>query len=133
MKKCECCGEPRTFHFHTTLGGGERITVDTTGFETRLDAVNAALKALRGHKATVANAPPLPVIAPAINLARVDIADLVGAGEIAKRLATTKNVIVNWAGRYEDFPEPVIDHLAMGRIWSWREVEAWHARWSNPE
>jgi hypothetical protein len=56
-----------------------------------------------------------------------DVNDLVGAGEIADRLGTKKNVVVNWAGRYGDFPAPIISHLKMGRIWSWREVNAWHS------
>ncbi len=56
----------------------------------------------------------------------IDIDDLVGAGEIADRLGTKKNTVVNWTNRFDDFPKPVVSHLKMGRIWSWRAVAAWY-------
>lgn len=50
---------------------------------------------------------------------------LVGVSEIA-RLAGLKqsSSVVNWRGRYEDFPEPVAE-LDCGPIYWWPHVEAW--------
>lgn len=50
---------------------------------------------------------------------------LVGVSEIADRLGLkSPQRVRDWQRRYEDFPEPVA-RLAMGLVWSWRDVERW--------
>lgn len=56
---------------------------------------------------------------------------LVGVREIADTFGITPGAVVNWTTRHADFPEPVAE-LAMGRVWAWHEVEAWHEeRWPS--
>lgn len=62
---------------------------------------------------------------------RVDPEHLVGTGEIAEMAGVRKNVIVNWASRHKDFPQPVVV-LQCGRIWDRRDVEAWLAIATEP-
>jgi hypothetical protein len=56
---------------------------------------------------------------------RLDVEQLVGASEIAKRLGVKQRQAVHvWRQRYPDFPEPVL-RLDMGLVWNWPEVERW--------
>jgi predicted DNA-binding transcriptional regulator AlpA len=56
---------------------------------------------------------------------KVDIADLVGAHEIAHRLGVARPQVVHeWRRRHQDFPSPVAT-LKTALIWDWREVEQW--------
>ena len=67
---------------------------------------------------------------------KVDVDDLVGAAEIAKRFGfTDRNLAHSWLARYPDFPRPVV-RLAIGNVWLWSEVERWaartgHGRWDD--
>jgi hypothetical protein len=55
----------------------------------------------------------------------VDADDLVSASEIATRLGAKRpGVVHDWRRRHPDFPEPIA-RLALGYVWSWRDVEAW--------
>lgn len=55
----------------------------------------------------------------------VESTDLVGATEIAERLALAHGNLVHvWRRRYTDFPEPVAQ-LRQAMIWSWPDVERW--------
>jgi len=59
---------------------------------------------------------------------KLDVTDLVGAVEIAKRLGlSAPQVVYTWRKRYDDFPEPVAT-LAMGAVWAWQDVAAWAKR-----
>ncbi len=59
---------------------------------------------------------------------RVDVADLVGAAEIAGRLGVAQVQTVHlWHRRYADFPEPVA-RLRQALIWSWADIERWARR-----
>lgn len=56
---------------------------------------------------------------------KLDADDLVGAAEIAERLALAQvQTVHTWRRRYQDFPEPVAQ-LKQALIWSWPDVEAW--------
>lgn len=56
---------------------------------------------------------------------KVDVDELVGAAEIARRLKVAGREVVNaWRRRHPDFPRPVAT-LEMGNVWSWPDVEAW--------
>ena len=56
---------------------------------------------------------------------KVDIEDLVGAHEIAKRLGLKNpHTIHVWRTRHKDFPKPIAT-LRTALIWDWLEVEAW--------
>lgn len=56
---------------------------------------------------------------------KVDVDDLVGAHEIAKRLGVTRPQVVHeWRRRHPDFPEPIAT-LKTALIWDWRDVHAW--------
>ena len=56
---------------------------------------------------------------------RVEPAQLVGASEIAARLAVKRpQVVHDWRRRHDDFPEPVAK-LRTALIWYWPDVEAW--------
>ncbi len=51
---------------------------------------------------------------------------LVGAAEIAERLADGHvQTVHSWRRRYPDFPAPVAQ-LRQAMVWSWPDVEAWH-------
>ncbi len=51
--------------------------------------------------------------------------DLVGASEIAERLALAQPQTVHlYRRRYEDFPEPVAE-LRQALVWSWSDVAKW--------
>ena len=55
----------------------------------------------------------------------VDIENLVGAFEIARRLGVARpQVIHEWRRRYSNFPRPVAA-LKTALIWDWREVNEW--------
>jgi len=59
---------------------------------------------------------------------KVDVDELVGAAEIAKRLGLRgRTAIADWRRRHPDFPAPVA-HLQQGNVWSWPDVEAWARR-----
>ena len=57
---------------------------------------------------------------------RLDVDQLVGASEIARRLGVRRTQVVHvWRKRYPgEFPEPVLK-LDMGLVWNWPEVERW--------
>lgn len=56
---------------------------------------------------------------------KVDVTDLVGTAEIAKRLGYRRAVYVhNLRTRHSDFPAPVAE-LSSGLVWAWADVEAW--------
>jgi hypothetical protein len=56
---------------------------------------------------------------------KVDVEDLVGATEIARRLGMAQVQTVHlWRNRYEDFPQPVAQ-LGQALIWAWPDVEGW--------
>ena len=55
----------------------------------------------------------------------MNVDDLVGAAEIARRCGLGKSTVVHdWRYRYEDFPEPVLK-LDAALIWEWPAVEKW--------
>lgn len=59
---------------------------------------------------------------------KVDVNELVGAAEIAKRLDLAHPQAVHkWRERYPDFPKPVA-RLTQGFVWAWPDVEAWARR-----
>lgn len=62
---------------------------------------------------------------------KVDVDELVGAAEIARRLKVSGREVVNaWRrrdNRGNPFPEPVAE-LEMGNVWAWADVEAWARR-----
>jgi len=56
---------------------------------------------------------------------RVDVDDLVTAGQIAERLGLAfAETVYNWVNRYPEFPDPVW-HVGRIRLWLWSEVRAW--------
>jgi hypothetical protein len=56
---------------------------------------------------------------------RIDVDQLVGTAEIAKRLGVKRpQVVHDWRKRHEDFPAPVA-RLSQVWIWNWPEVERW--------
>jgi transposase-like protein len=56
---------------------------------------------------------------------KVEVDNLVGAAEIAKRLGVARpNVVHDWRRRHADFPEPVA-HLRQALVWNWPDVERW--------
>ena len=57
----------------------------------------------------------------------LDMFGFVGATEIAERAGVSQSAVSMWQKRHADFPKPVIE-LAMGPIWSWRDVEPWVER-----
>lgn len=61
----------------------------------------------------------------------IDTAALAGVREMAAHFETPSQTICNWAARYHDFPDPVVD-LAMGRAWDLNEVVSWYNdRWAT--
>jgi predicted DNA-binding transcriptional regulator AlpA len=57
--------------------------------------------------------------------------DIVGAREIAKRLGRAHSTIVHsWHRRLKDFPKPIAV-LSVGKLWDWKEVEAWAKKTSR--
>lgn len=62
---------------------------------------------------------------------KVDVDELVGAAEIARRLGVAGREVVNaWRRRDNQghpFPAPVAT-LEMGNVWNWPDVEAWAKR-----
>ena len=55
----------------------------------------------------------------------VDADGLVGAMEIAQRLAVSRPEVVHtWRRRHKDFPSPLAQ-LSMGLVWYWPDVERW--------
>ena len=62
---------------------------------------------------------------------KVDIENLVGAHEIAKRLGLENpHTIHVWRTRHKDFPKPIAT-LRTALIWDWHEVEAWAKKTSR--
>jgi hypothetical protein len=58
----------------------------------------------------------------------VDVDNLVGASEIAERLAVRHVETVHaWRRRYSDFPKPVAQ-LRLAMVWAWPDVETWARR-----
>jgi predicted DNA-binding transcriptional regulator AlpA len=56
---------------------------------------------------------------------KVDVEQLVGASEIARRLElSAPQAVHNWRARHPDFPAPVAI-LDMGMVWYWPDVEEW--------
>ncbi len=56
---------------------------------------------------------------------KVDVENLVGAHEIAKRLKLKNpHTIHVWRIRHKDFPEPVA-LLKTAMIWDWSDVKSW--------
>lgn len=56
---------------------------------------------------------------------KVDVENLVGAYEIAKRLRLTNPHTVHvWRTRHTDFPKPVAK-LKTAMIWDWNDVLNW--------
>jgi len=56
---------------------------------------------------------------------KVDVENLVGAHEIAKRLGLKNpHTIHVWRTRHKDFPKPVAK-LKTAMIWDWDEISEW--------
>ena len=56
---------------------------------------------------------------------KVDVDNLVGAHEIAKRLKLKNpHTIHVWRSRHKDFPEPIAT-LKTALIWDWMDIERW--------
>jgi predicted DNA-binding transcriptional regulator AlpA len=55
---------------------------------------------------------------------KVDVDDLVGATEIAKRLDVARQVVHLWRTRDATFPEPLTT-VTRTMVWNWPDVEAW--------
>jgi hypothetical protein len=55
---------------------------------------------------------------------KVDVDELVGAAEIAERLASGPGTVHAWRRRHPDFPAPVAE-LTSAHVWLWPEVERW--------
>jgi predicted DNA-binding transcriptional regulator AlpA len=50
--------------------------------------------------------------------------DLTGIADIAQRASVSANTVHKWLMRYPDFPKPLMT-LKRGRLWEWRQIEAW--------
>ncbi len=58
---------------------------------------------------------------------RVRTEDLVGAHEIAERLAVSRAQVVHtWRTRHPDFPAPIAT-LKTALIWDWQDILKWAA------
>jgi len=56
---------------------------------------------------------------------KVDVENLVGAQEIAKRLGLKNPHTVHvWRTRHPDFPEPIA-LLKIAMIWDWKDIAEW--------
>jgi predicted DNA-binding transcriptional regulator AlpA len=55
---------------------------------------------------------------------KVDVDDLVGSAEIAKRLGIARQSVHQLQKRHSEFPLPVA-RLEQAQVWSWSEVEGW--------
>ncbi len=56
---------------------------------------------------------------------KLDVDQLVGSHEIARRLRVARHQVVHdWRRRHDDFPKPVL-RLGQSLIWYWPEVERW--------
>jgi predicted DNA-binding transcriptional regulator AlpA len=56
---------------------------------------------------------------------KVDVDDLLDAGEVAELLGlASRNVVNVYRGRYPDFPAPVVERKGF-RLWLRADVEAW--------
>lgn len=62
---------------------------------------------------------------------QVDVEDLVGPGEIASRCGVNPTTVNKWVERHTDFPRPLV-HLAMGKVYSWTEINAWQSTRTRP-
>jgi len=56
-----------------------------------------------------------------------DLDDLAGVGELAAFFGVSRATPVNWAARYDDFPEP-LKVMAAGPLYSRVQVVAWTRR-----
>ena len=55
----------------------------------------------------------------------IDLAQLVGAAEIAQRLQIKQpHLVHDWRRRYSDFPTPGLELTGILR-WDWHEVQVW--------
>lgn len=54
-----------------------------------------------------------------------ELADLAAVGDLAVEYSVGKSTISNWAGRYDDFPAPLVT-LSSGPVYSRRQVRRWH-------
>ena len=54
----------------------------------------------------------------------VDLDDLVGRREIAKRARIKVATVDTWRRRYDTFPAP-LGEISHTPLWSWAEVEVW--------
>jgi hypothetical protein len=60
---------------------------------------------------------------------RWDLDDLAATGDLATEYGVRNSTITNWAGRYDDFPEPLVV-LSTGPVYSKAHVREWHdERW----
>jgi predicted DNA-binding transcriptional regulator AlpA len=51
--------------------------------------------------------------------------DIVGAKEIAERIGRSHTTIVHsWHRRLKHFPRPIAV-ISAGKLWDWKEIEAW--------
>lgn len=56
---------------------------------------------------------------------KVDLDDLLDAGEVAELLGLASSNVVNvYRGRYPDFPMPILERRGF-RLWLRADVEAW--------
>jgi hypothetical protein len=55
------------------------------------------------------------------------VTELVGVAEIAERLGVNRTTVSMWDARRRSngFPEP-LEQLAMGPVYDWQAVKAWH-------
>lgn len=57
-------------------------------------------------------------------MARHELDDLAGVGELALELGVSRQAISNWAKRHESFPKP-LRIFQMGPIYSRKAVHSW--------
>lgn len=56
---------------------------------------------------------------------KIDVADLVGAAEIAERLGVARpSGVHQLRRRHADFPQPIAK-LKQAMVWAWSDVEVW--------
>jgi predicted DNA-binding transcriptional regulator AlpA len=61
----------------------------------------------------------------------VDVDDLVGSAEIARRLGAKRyNLINDWIRRYPHFPQPVAT-IGTTKVWVWSDVRQWYEERSS--
>ena len=56
---------------------------------------------------------------------KVNVDDLVGSAEIARRLGVKRhNLVSDWVRRYPDFPKPVTI-VGTTKVWDWAAIQDW--------